>query len=139
MQKSVSNRKLSIFSCLLVVCLAWLWFGSSPTWAQQRRAERQAPADALFYNFYVGPEPCGSATAALYPCPRPTPPLVGHTYVTYQPLMPHEFMYKHCRIYLRNNPGAGWTCTKVHWKRMPFDPQSLGDRWWRPGQPDVIR
>jgi len=139
MRKSVFPQKPMMIACLLVFGLACLWFGSSPVWAQQRRLERQAPADALFYNFYVGPAPCGSATAAMYPCPRPTPPLVGHTYVTYQPLMPHEFMYKHCRIYLRQHPGAGWTCTKVHWGRKPFDPDFFADRLWRQGQQDVIR
>ncbi len=139
MHKSVFIRKPVVISCLLVLGLACSWFGSSPAWAQQRRAERQAPADALFYNFYVGPQPCGSATAAMYPCPRPTPPLVGHTYVTYQPLMPHEFMYRHFRIYVRKHPGGGRTCTKVHWGWKPFDPDALADRWWRPGQQDVIR
>ena len=40
----------------------------------------------LFYNFYV-PNNMGAAAAA-YPAPYPTPSLIGHTYYTYQPLMP---------------------------------------------------
>ncbi len=48
--------------------------------------------------------------------PRPTPPLVGHTYITYQPLMPHEFLYRHHRCYYRDNgPYAGVTKTWVCW------------------------
>jgi hypothetical protein len=73
----------------------------------------------LFYNFYVSGTPCpdnGLVPAQLYVSPRPTPPLVGHTYITYQPLLPHEFLYRHDRCYLtwHGTPG-GLTCTKVCW------------------------
>ena len=44
-------------------------------------------------NFYAMPTGSEGLTAALYPSPRPTPPLVGQTYITYQPLAPQEFMY----------------------------------------------
>ena len=40
----------------------------------------------LFYNYYVPPVSCcdrGAEGAELYVSPRPTPPLVGHTYITY--------------------------------------------------------
>ena len=43
----------------------------------------------LFYNYYEGPNPNG-VTAGMYVSPLPVPPHVGHTYTTYQPLMPHE-------------------------------------------------
>jgi hypothetical protein len=69
----------------------------------------------LFYNFYVGPSAQGGVPAELYLCPRPTPPLVGHTYITYQPMMPHEYMYPHRRTYWRYHPGSGMTRTKVLW------------------------
>ena len=69
----------------------------------------------LFYNFYVPPCDYAGAGAQLYVAPRPTPPLVGHTYITYQPLLPHEFLYKHHRTYYRYHPGSGVTKTKVHW------------------------
>jgi len=68
----------------------------------------------LFYNYYVPPG-YGGVGAELYLCPRPTPPLVGHTYVTYPPLLPHEFLYPHSRCYYRTNPGAGMTKTHVKW------------------------
>ncbi len=58
------------------------------------------PQYDLFYNYYVDGT-CG-VPAKLYISPRPTPPVVGHTYVTYQPLMPHEYLYRpHLRVYRR--------------------------------------
>jgi len=74
---------------------------------------------ALFYNFYA-PNYCGGVPAQLYIAPRPVPPLVGHTYYTYQPLMPHEFTYPHTRTY-RNyyDCGRGMTRTKVQWYSNP--------------------
>jgi hypothetical protein len=75
---------------------------------------QRSPGD-FFYNYYVPPSP-GGVGAQLYVCPRPTPPLVGHTYITYQPLAPHEFLYRHNRVYYTENPGAGWTQTKVRWR-----------------------
>lgn len=75
-----------------------------------------APRYDLFYNYYVGPGMFGGQPAQLYVSPRPTPPFVGHTYVTYQPLLPHEFLYKHCRIYHRFNVyDCGATKTCVCW------------------------
>lgn len=67
------------------------------------------------YNYYVHPGEAGLVGAQLYVEPRPTPPLVGHTFVTYPPLMPHEFLYQHHRVYHTYNPGSGWTRTRVCW------------------------
>ena len=80
--------------------------------AQAGCHRRSGPND-LFYNYYIPPGPY--VGAQLYVCPRPTPPMVGHTYYTYQPLLPHEYMYRHHRTYCRKNPGAGWTKTRVSW------------------------
>ena len=78
---------------------------------------RQRTAPDLFYNFYVPPGYCGGVVGAeLYVCPVPTPPLVGHTYVTYQPPMPHEFLYPHTRRYLRIHPDGSVTRTWVSWR-----------------------
>lgn len=58
------------------------------------------PQYDLFYNYYV--DGAGGVPAKLYISPRPTPPVVGHTYMTYQPLMPHEYLYRpHLRVYRR--------------------------------------
>jgi len=70
----------------------------------------------LFYNYYVPPGPGGVVGAELYVCPRPAPPWVGYTYYTYQPLMPHEFLYRHHRVYLRQHPDGRWTRTFVWWQ-----------------------
>jgi hypothetical protein len=80
---------------------------------------RHGMSGDLFPNYYTPPG-YGGAVAPLYVCPRPTPPLVGHTYVTYQPLMPHEFLYEHARTYHRYNPGEGWTKTRVTWSACPL-------------------
>jgi hypothetical protein len=50
----------------------------------------------LFANYYS--QGMGN-TAEMYPSPYPTPPVVGHTYYTYEPLKPHEMMYSHRRTY----------------------------------------
>ena len=107
--------RAACFAALAVV--ASIVFDSNSAQAQDYCGPRSR-AD-LFYNYYVAPVPCGgygAEGAQLYLSPRPTPPLVGHTYVTYQPLMPHEFLYRHHRTYTRDNgPYAGLTKTHVFW------------------------
>ncbi len=74
----------------------------------------------LFHNYYV-PGTCGGVPAAMYLAPQPVPALVGHTYVTYQPLMPHELLYQHHRTYYRYyDGGRGLTRTHVSWSRPPL-------------------
>ncbi len=58
--------------------------------------------------------------AALYVAPRPVPPVVGQTYFTYQPFMPHELLYQHHRSYYRYyDCGRGLTRTHISWYRAP--------------------
>jgi len=66
-------------------------------------------------NYYAMPAGAEGLTAALYPCPRPTPPLVGQTYVTYEPLSPHEFLYVHHQHYKTRNECGQVTRTSVTW------------------------
>jgi len=74
----------------------------------------------LFYNYYV-PGNCGGVPANMYLAPQPVPPVVGHTYYTYQPFMPHEMLYRHHRHYYRYyNGGRGMTRTSVSWYRPPL-------------------
>ncbi len=82
----------------------------------------------MFSQYYTPPG-ASAATAALYPAPLPVPANVGHSYYTYQPLMPHEMMYMHSRNYYNyyadssafyTNPpqypcGGGLTKTTVKW------------------------
>jgi hypothetical protein len=78
---------------------------------------RVTPTPArLFYNYYA-PTQGGGIPAGIYPAPRQVPLVVGHTYNTYQPLMPHEFMYRHYRAYHHYyNNGMGFTRTSVRYR-----------------------
>ncbi|MEN6457990.1 MAG: hypothetical protein ABFC63_03605 [Thermoguttaceae bacterium] len=76
----------------------------------------QGTAGDLFANYYAAPIGYPGAGAKLYVSPRPTPPVVGHTYITYQPLMPHEFLYPHHRVYVTKHDDAPRTRTSVHWR-----------------------
>lgn len=82
-------------------------------WEGRRYVSEQRPND-LFYNYYVGPQPSGAA-AGMYVSPLPVPANTGHTYTTYQPLMPHEMLYKHKRSYYSHHPGSGGTRTTVRY------------------------
>jgi hypothetical protein len=109
MNRALSRTKILalVVAMLVVVCAA-----------ASARAElvRHSTSGDLFYNYYVPPVGPGSVGAGLYPCPRPTPPFIGHTYITYQPLMPHEFLYKHHRKYTTKHKDAPRTRTRVHWR-----------------------
>jgi hypothetical protein len=81
----------------------------------QARGPEQHTAPDLFYNYYVPGNGMGPG-AAMYVSPLPTPPLVGHTYITYQPLMPHEYLYHHHRTYVTNHQDGTATRTHVTWR-----------------------
>lgn len=94
------------------------------------------PPANLFYNFYATP----GVPAAMYPAPHPTPANIGHVYYTYQPFLPHEFLYPHARTYYTfkgNYHGYGHlhggstiNRTFVRWQRG-FAPAS----WYPHGSP----
>jgi hypothetical protein len=72
----------------------------------------------LFYNQYW--QGYCDRPVGMYLAPYPTPPLVGHTYVTYQPLMPQEYLYKHHRSYHSYyNGGRGLNRTWVSYGANP--------------------
>ena len=80
----------------------------------------------LFYNFYTPPTQCGGMTAGMYTAPHNVPAPAVQTYFTYQPFLPHEFMYTHHRKYTRwHSQGMGKTTTNIHWhtsdRRRLFD------------------
>jgi len=79
----------------------------------------EAPVPDVFYNFYTPPVPVGpypGMGAQLYVAPRPVPPRVGHTWYTYPPFMPHEFLYKHRRKYVRPAGAMGMrTTVRGYW------------------------
>ena len=96
----------------------------------QRTISYQGKQD-LFYNFYEGPDPSGTA-AAMYISPRPVPAYVGHTYIPYQPLMPHEMLYRHTRTHYAHTPGAGWSRAKVRYRTAGL---RLDHLWWGLSEP----
>jgi hypothetical protein len=113
MSQIISRKKNLTMVVLVVLVVAWGLIGVG-TAARADLVRHSEPGD-LSYNYYVPPVGPGSVGAELYLCPRPTPPRVGHTYITYQPLMPHEFLYKHYRHYTTVHPDAPKTRTSVHW------------------------
>ena len=64
----------------------------------------------------------GGLTAGKYIAPHPVPSHVGHSYRTYEPLMPHEMMYQHSRNYYNyydagyKGGGQGMVKTSVRWQ-----------------------
>jgi hypothetical protein len=90
-------------------------FGPSETPANAEVFRHGTPGD-LFYNYYVPPVGEGSVAAAMYPCPRPTPPLVDHTYIPSHLLLPADFLYHHHRHYTTKHSDAPRTRTSVHWR-----------------------
>ena len=115
MNRTISRGKILALVGLAAFLALWTFV---PGATGEARAEliRHSTSGDLFYNYYVPPVGDGSVGAQMYPCPRPTPPLVGHTYITYQPLMPHEFLYKHHRVYKTVHEDAPRTRTSVHWR-----------------------
>jgi hypothetical protein len=88
----------------------------APVAAQAPSHQRpyQAPTPpVLFYNYYA-PVQGGGMPAQIYTAPRAVPPTVGHVYSTYQPFLPHEFLYRHYRTYHHYfDGGRGMTRTRV--------------------------
>jgi hypothetical protein len=116
MTQLIIRRKILALVGAAVVLTIWGIVPGMVAPAHGEGVRHSVPGD-LFYNFYVPPVGEGSVGAEMYLCPRPTPPLVGHTYVTYQPLLPHEMMYPHHRLYKTYHEDAPPTRTRVHWNR----------------------
>ena len=116
----------TIYGALVLAAALAVWsLMAAPAAAQVRTS---SPGD-LFYNYYVPPAGYAGVGVQLYPSPRPTPPLVGHTYVTYQPLMPHEFLYPHHRVVLE--PPTVWRRQHPDLGHVAAHPKALAV------QPDV--
>ena len=65
----------------------------------------------------------GATSAGKYVAPHPVPAHVGHSYYTYQPLMPHEMTYEHERNYYNyyndnsfKGGGPSLNVTSVRWQ-----------------------
>jgi hypothetical protein len=103
-----STIHLLIGVALLVLAGNWDASHTMQAWA--------APVKPLFSNAYVPPGGPNGVGTQLYPSPRPVPPLVGNTYITYQALMPEEFLYHHYRVYRTQHDDGTSSRTKVRWR-----------------------
>lgn len=108
------TKTLAVVSLAVLVIALGVLLGTATS--PRMELARHGTSGDLFYNYYVPPVGAESVGAELYPCPRPAPRMVGHTYVTYQPLMPHEFLYHHSRVYWTAHEDAPPTRTSVHWR-----------------------
>lgn len=108
------SRRLTTFAIAALAAVSVASTASAVEGLYKRSISYQSKQD-VFYNVYEGPNPSG-VTAGAYVSPRPVPPSVGHTYTTYQPYMPHEYMYRHTRSHYAYAPGAGWSRAKVRYR-----------------------
>ncbi len=101
----------------IAAVLAAAWFAmAAGAHAQGYGAPGWASPEPNHYAMPTGPE---GLTAALYPSPRPTPPLIGQTYITYEALAPHEFLYVHHQGYRTCSGDCQVTRTSVTWTHCP--------------------
>ncbi|MHC2069056.1 hypothetical protein ACYFX5_16420 [Bremerella sp. T1] len=101
-------------TCLfaLVLTAGWMTVGSEA----QANEYPSPPVYPDMMNQYYVADPYYGYPAEMYTSPITTPPYVPQTYITYPPLDPHEFLYKHHRTYYHYyNGGQGLNRTKVHW------------------------
>lgn len=115
----------NILRLSLIALAAAAFWSHADTGGEARAADNGWPQSNqdLFYNFYAHPGPAGGVTAPMYVSPIPTPPYVGHTWITYQPFMPHHYMFPHKRVYTKWHyeqdgttlRSGGRTVTKVRW------------------------
>lgn len=81
--------------------------------------ERRYGQPDLFYNFYTQGH-CNRANAQMYMSPLPVPPNVGHTFFTYQPFYPHEYLYGHTnKFHNYYDNGRGTNRTRVNYSTNP--------------------
>lgn len=83
----------------------------------------------LFYNNYT--QGYANATnAQMYVSPVPVPPNVGHTYGTYQPFYPEEFLYWHKnRFHNYYDNGRGTNRTRAIYYAPPVR-QAVSNIYW---------
>lgn len=98
-------------SRIMIAAAALFFVSANSAQAQQ--------GPALFANQYTQGY-ANQATAQMYVAPVPVPEWVGHSYYTYQPLYPHEMMYRHSnRYHSYYDGGRGLNRTSVHYYAPP--------------------
>ena len=88
--------------------------------AVAQNTETHLPND--MFSQYASASGASAINAGIYQAPHYSPALGGHSYYTYQPLMPHEMMYAHSRNYFNyyNTNQCGHpdslTKTSIRWQ-----------------------
>lgn len=83
----------------------------------------------LFYNYYTQGYQ-NTANAQMYVSPLPVPKHVGHTYNTYQPFYPEEYLYWHKnRFHKYYDNGRGMNRTKALYYSPPIR-QAVSNIYW---------
>jgi hypothetical protein len=123
------------------VAVAVLSIAAAPVSAQF--GEGNSPNN-LFSQYYTQPG-ASQVQAGMYPAPHYVPENVGHTYYTYQPLMPHEMMYQHSRNYYNyyntggyyggydalNKTQVRWQSGTNHMGELPFSGAVFQSLQWK--------
>ena len=119
--KEFEMRIEGLIKVLLRTTLAALLIGMTSTAVQAQNgfSPMYNSADNVFNNYFTQGS-ANQATAAAYISPVGVPGWVGHTYITYEPLYPHEFMHHHShRYHSYYDGGAGLNRTSVHYYSPP--------------------
>jgi hypothetical protein len=119
--KEFEMRIDGLIKVLLRTTFAGLLIGMASTAVQAQDGYRPMynSANNVFNNYFTQGS-ANQATAAAYISPVGVPGWVGHTYITYEPLYPHEFMHHHQhRYHSYYDGGAGLNRTSVHYYSPP--------------------
>jgi hypothetical protein len=110
LKKVVLRSAIAIAICGMFAATSKAQDGYSPVYN---------PGQNVFNNYFTQGG-ANQATAAAYISPVGVPGWVGHTYITYEPLYPHEFMYHHKhRYHSYYDNGAGLNRTSAHYYSPP--------------------
>jgi hypothetical protein len=91
--------------------------------------ERTYGQPDLFYNYYTQGY-ANRANAQMYLSPGPVPAHVGHTYYTYQPFHPEEYLYWHKnRFHNYYDNGRGMNRTRAIYYAPPVK-TALSNLYW---------
>ena len=83
----------------------------------------------LFYNYYTQGY-FNQTNAQMYLSPLPVPPNVGHTFTTYQPFHPHEYLYWHKnRFHNYYDNGRGTNRTRALYYAPPIH-TAISNFYW---------
>ena len=118
-EKTMSAQRTRFAMIMLLSAVTTTGLFSQTVQANPINGGVEAPVPDVFSNYYYPPIPPGpypGVGAQLYVSPQPVPARVGHTWVTYPPFMPHEFLYQHRRRYVRCSGAMGMrNVTNAYW------------------------